>query len=63
MTRDRAYFLLLNIGHFLDHLFMLVFATAAALRLNSEGSQNTMKPMNPRSSACICCTKTPIIRW
>ncbi|NNE85657.1 MAG: MFS transporter [Alphaproteobacteria bacterium] len=33
MTRDRSYFLLLNIGHFLDHLFTLVFATVAALAL------------------------------
>jgi MFS family permease len=36
MNRDRAYFLLLNIGHFLDHLFMLVFATVAALALHRE---------------------------
>ena len=36
MTRDRAYFLLLNIVHFLDHLFMLVFATVAALALHRE---------------------------
>ncbi len=36
MTRDRAHFLLLNIGHFLDHLFMLVFATIAALALGRD---------------------------
>jgi MFS family permease len=36
MTRDRSYFLLLNIGHFLDHLFTLVFATVAALVLYRE---------------------------
>ena len=36
MTRDRAFFLLLNIGHFLDHLFTLVFATVAALVLYRE---------------------------
>ncbi len=36
MTRDRLYFLLLNIGHFLDHLFMLIFATVAALALYRE---------------------------
>ncbi len=36
MNRDRTYFLLLNIGHFLDHLFMLVFATVAALALHRE---------------------------
>jgi len=36
MNRDRAYFLLLNLGHFLDHLFMLVFATVAALALYRE---------------------------
>ena len=36
MTRDRTYFLLLNIGHFLDHLFTLIFATVAALALHRE---------------------------
>ncbi len=36
MNRDRSYFLLLNIGHFLDHLFMLIFATVAALALYRE---------------------------
>jgi MFS family permease len=33
MQRSKIEFLFLNIGHFLDHLFMLVFATAAALIL------------------------------
>jgi MFS family permease len=33
LTRNRIEFLFLNIGHFLDHLFLLVFATAAALIL------------------------------
>lgn len=36
MDRDKSYFLLLNIGHFLDHLFTLVFATVAALVLYRE---------------------------
>ena len=36
MNKDRAYFLLLNIGHFLDHLFTLIFATVAALVLHRE---------------------------
>src|SRR5262249_20170948 len=31
--RERLHFLLLNIGHFLDHLFTLIFATVAALAL------------------------------
>ena len=35
MKRSKLRFLFLNVGHFLDHLFMLVFATAA-LRLTSE---------------------------
>jgi MFS family permease len=35
-ARDRLHFLLLNIGHFLDHLFMLIFATVAALALSGE---------------------------
>ncbi|MBU2533703.1 MAG: MFS transporter [Alphaproteobacteria bacterium] len=34
--KDRLHFLFLNIGHFLDHLFMLIFATVAALVLMSE---------------------------
>jgi MFS family permease len=36
MTRDRIHFLLLNVGHFLDHLFTLIFATVAALALVRE---------------------------
>ena len=36
ITRDRLHFLLLNIGHFLDHLFTLIFATVAALALHRE---------------------------
>lgn len=36
MIRDRAHMLLLNAGHFLDHLAMLVFATVAALALSRE---------------------------
>jgi len=34
--RERLHFLLLNIGHFLDHLFTLIFATVAALALYRE---------------------------
>ncbi|MCB1511621.1 MAG: MFS transporter [Hyphomicrobiaceae bacterium] len=34
--RDRLHFFFLNIGHFLDHLFTLIFATAAALVLTRE---------------------------
>jgi MFS family permease len=36
MMRDRLHFLLLNVGHFLDHLFTLIFATVAALALSAE---------------------------
>jgi len=36
MDRDQTYFFMLNIGHFLDHLFTLVFATVAALVLYQE---------------------------
>jgi len=36
MQRDQLRFLFLNVGHFLDHYFMLIFATAAALRLSTE---------------------------
>ncbi|MGI9315775.1 MAG: MFS transporter [bacterium] len=33
---SQTHFLFLNVGHFLDHLFMLIFASVAALRLSSE---------------------------
>lgn len=36
MQRQKISFLFLNVGHFLDHLFILVFATVAALRLTHE---------------------------
>jgi MFS family permease len=36
MTRDRLHFLLINVGHFLDHLFTLIFATVAAVALSRE---------------------------
>ena len=36
MPRGRLSFLFLNVGHFLDHFFMLIFATVAALRLANE---------------------------
>lgn len=36
MNRDRIHFLFLNVGHFLDHMFMLIFATVAALALTRE---------------------------
>ena len=36
MLRDRLHFFLLNLGHFLDHLFTLIFATVAALALTRE---------------------------
>ena len=36
MQRRQVSFLFLNLGHFLDHLFMLIFASVAALRLTSE---------------------------
>ena len=34
--RDRVHFLLLNVGHLLDHYFTLIFATVAALTLSRE---------------------------
>lgn len=36
MTREQINFLFLNVGHFLDHLFVLIFATVAALALSTE---------------------------
>ncbi len=36
MQRQQIGFLYLNIGHFLDHLVMLIFATVAAVRLTQD---------------------------
>jgi len=36
MNRDSSHFLLLNVGHFFDHFFTLIFATVAALALSRE---------------------------
>ncbi|MFT5110813.1 MAG: MFS family permease [Parasphingorhabdus sp.] len=36
MPISRLHFLYLNTGHFFDHLFMLIFASVAALRLTTE---------------------------
>jgi MFS family permease len=33
---DRTHFVFLNLGHFYDHFFMLIFATVAALTLTNE---------------------------
>ena len=35
-SRQQLDFLFLNLGHFLDHLFMLIFATVAALKLTND---------------------------
>jgi len=36
LTRAKTHFLFLNVGHLLDHLFTLIFATVAALVLTRE---------------------------
>ena len=36
MQRNTTQFMFLNLGHFLDHFFMLIFATVAALQLTTE---------------------------
>jgi len=36
IQQSRLKFLFLNVGHFLDHFCLLIFATAAALSLTSE---------------------------
>src|SRR4051812_7360143 len=50
MNRDRTHFLFLNVGHFLDHLFTLIFATVAARGLSREwdlGSGELLKHAPP----------------
>ena len=45
MQRNQLNFLFLNLGHFLDHLFMLVFATAALqLTMQWDMSYSTLIP-------------------
>ena len=36
MTHHQINFFFLNIGHFFDHMFVLIFATVAALSLTTE---------------------------
>ncbi|NIN75117.1 MAG: MFS transporter, partial [Xanthomonadales bacterium] len=36
LNERRLSFLFLNLGHFFDHLFILIYATVAALALQSE---------------------------
>ncbi|MCZ6722456.1 MAG: MFS transporter, partial [Gammaproteobacteria bacterium] len=36
MQRSHLRFLFLNVGHFITHFFVLIFATVAALRLTTE---------------------------
>ena len=36
VNHHKVRFLFLNLGHFLDHLSMLIFASEAALRLSTE---------------------------
>jgi len=40
LKHQQIRFLFLNLGHFLDHLFLLIFATAAALSLTQEWNQS-----------------------
>ena len=47
---DRRHFIFLNIGHFLDHFFLLIFASAAALVLSVEW-QMTYGELIPYSTA------------
>ncbi len=37
LSRDRVGFLFLNVGHFFDHMFMLIFATVAVALAGQEG--------------------------
>ena len=60
--RERLHFLLLNIGHFLDHLFTLIFATVAALALSREwglGYADLLKYATPASSPSACSRYPP----
>ena len=53
MNRDRTHFLLLNIGHFLDHLFTLIFATVAALALIARMGAELRRPAQIRDARLL----------
>ncbi len=46
MKGDRLHFFLINIGHFLDHLFTLIFATVAAVALSREWNLSYAELLN-----------------
>jgi len=46
MRGDRLHFFLINVGHFLDHLFTLIFATVAAVTLSREWHQSYAELLN-----------------
>ena len=48
--RDRLHFLLLNVGHFLDHMFTLIFATVAALALVARVGAELRRPAEIRDA-------------
>ncbi len=48
MTRDRINFFFLNLGYFYDHLFVLIFATVAALALATEWGMSYEYRTSPR---------------
>ena len=51
--RERLHFLLLNIGHFLDHLFTLIFATVAALALYARVGAGLRRPAEIRDARLL----------
>ena len=59
MNHRRTEFLFLNLGHFLDHLFMLVFATVAAVTLTGERSDRSrLEPKGYGESQPVASTDT-----
>ena len=53
MNRDRIHFLFLNVGHFLDHMFTLIFATVAALALIPRVGLELRRPAEIRDARLL----------
>lgn len=57
VTDQRIHFAFLYIGHFLDHLFMLVFASVAAMALTREWGMRT-EPSDEKNASGIAVQNT-----
>ena len=63
MKRRQLEFLFLNVGHFFDHLIILIFSAVAALALNREwgmGYAQLIPYATPGFVALVCLRYRPV---